>query len=118
MSLFKHHLCVNCVGDDFPINIVSNKCDVILNTRFLYLLILGSLFLSTNIVSRTNARVPYWSQFISHEIHTVKGIKWYFSNILLVRCGCIASIDEVAKCNNYVDSEAIHIYQSCYQDKK
>jgi hypothetical protein len=21
-SLFKHHLCVNCAGDDFPVNIV------------------------------------------------------------------------------------------------
>ena len=36
----------------------------------------------------------------------------------LVRCGCITSIDEVTKCNNYVDNEAIRIYQLCYQDKK
>jgi len=36
----------------------------------------------------------------------------------LVCCGCITSIDEVTKCNNYVDNEAIRIYQSCYQDKK
>jgi len=35
-----------------------------------------------------------------------------------VRCGFIASINDVAKCNNYVDNEAIRIYQSCYQDKK
>ncbi len=32
--------------------------------------------------------------------------------------GFIASIDEVKKCNNYVNNEAICIYQSCYQDKK
>jgi len=51
----------------------------------------------------------YWSQFINHEIRAIKGIKWYISNIL-VRCGCIASIDEVAKCNNYVDIEAIRIF--------
>ena len=73
---------------------------------------LGSLFLSTNIVSRTNARMRYWSHFSTHEIHTVKGIRWYISNVL-VRCGFIASIDEVTKCNNYVDNEAIRIYQSC-----
>ena len=39
----------------------------------------------------------YWSQFINHEISTVKGIKWYITYVL-VRCGFIASIDEVAKC--------------------
>jgi hypothetical protein len=78
---------------------------------------IGSLFLSTNIVSRTNARMRYWSQFSSHKIQTVKGIKWYISNIL-VRCGFITSIDKVAKCNNFVDNEAVRIYQSCYQDKK
>ena len=61
--------------------------------------------------------MQYWSQFISHEISTVKGIKWYISNVL-VRCGFIASIDEVAKCNNYVVNEAVRIYQLCYQDKK
>jgi len=78
---------------------------------------LGSLFLSANIVSRTNARMRYWSHFSTHEIQTVKGIRWYISNVL-VRCGFIASINEVAKCNNYLDNEAIRIYQSCYQDKK
>jgi hypothetical protein len=77
---------------------------------------LGSLFLLANIVSRTNARMRYWSHFSTHKIQTVKGIRWYISNVL-VRCGCIASINEVAKCNNYVDN-AICIYQSCYQDKK
>ncbi len=77
---------------------------------------LGLSFLSSNIVSRTNARMKYWSQISSHEIQTVRGIKWYISNIL-VRCGFIASIDEVAKCNNYIDNEAVRIYQSCYQDK-
>ena len=61
--------------------------------------------------------MQYWSQFINHEIRTVKGIKWYISNVL-VRCGFIASIDEVAKCKNYVDHEAVRIYQSCYQDTK
>jgi hypothetical protein len=70
---------------------------------------LGSLFLSTNIVSRTNARMIYWSQFSSHKIQAVKGIKWYISNIL-VRCGFIAFIDEVATFNNYVDNEAVLIY--------
>jgi len=35
-----------------------------------------------------------------------------------VRCGFIASIDEVAKCKNYVNNEAVRIYQSCYQDTK
>jgi len=59
----------------------------------------------------------YWSQFSSHEIQTVRGIKWYISNIL-VRCGFIASIDEAAKCNNYINNEATRIYQSCYQDTK
>ena len=78
---------------------------------------LGSSFLSSNIVSRTNARMRYWSQFSSHEIQTVRGIKWYISNIL-VRCGFIASIDEAAKCNNYINNEATRIYQSCYQDTK
>jgi hypothetical protein len=78
---------------------------------------LGSLFLLTNIVSRTNARIRYWSQFSTHKIQTVKGIRWYISNVL-VRCGFIASIDKVTKCNNYVDNEAVCIYQSCYQDKK
>ena len=61
--------------------------------------------------------MQYWSPFIHHEISTVKGIKWYISNVL-VRCGFIASIDEVAKCKNYVNNEAVRIYQSCYQDKK
>ena len=117
MSFLKHHLCVNNVGDDFPVNIGSNKCDVILNTLFLCHLSRGSFYLSTNIASRTNARMRYWSQFINHKIRTVKGIKWYISNVL-VRCGFIASIDEVAKCKNYVDNEAVRIYQSCYQDKK
>jgi hypothetical protein len=78
---------------------------------------LGSLFLLTNIVSRTNACMRYWSHFSTHKIQTVKGTRWYISNVL-VRCGFIVSIDEVTKCNNYVDNEAIHIYQSCYQDKK
>ena len=78
---------------------------------------IGSLFLSTNIVSRTNTCMRYWSQFSSHKIQTVKGIKWYISNIL-VQCGFIASIDKVTKCNNYVDNEAVLIYQSCYQDKQ
>ena len=104
------------VCDDFPVNIGSNKCDVILNTSFLCHFSLGSFSLSTNIASRTNARMRYWSQFINHEISTVKGIKWYISNVL-VRCGFIASIDEVAKCNNYVVNEAVRIYQLCYQDK-
>ena len=75
MILLKHHLCVNYVGDDFPVNIGSNKCDVILNTLFLCHLSLGSFSLSTNIASRTNACMRYWSQFINHEISTVKGIK-------------------------------------------
>jgi hypothetical protein len=35
-----------------------------------------------------------------------------------VRCGFIASIDEVATCKNYVDNEAVRIHQSCYRDKK
>ncbi len=48
---------------------------------------------------------------------------WSWSSFLmlrsvLVRCGFIASIDEVAKCKNYVDHEAVRIYQSCYQDTK
>ena len=78
---------------------------------------LGSSFLSSNIVSRTNACMRYWSQFSIHEIQTVRGIKWYISNIL-VRCGFIASIDEAAKCNNYINNEVTRIYQSCYQDTK
>ena len=58
MSLLKHHLCVDyVVGDDFPVNIGSNKCDVILNTSLLCLLFLGSFSLSSNITSRTNARM-------------------------------------------------------------
>jgi hypothetical protein len=35
-----------------------------------------------------------------------------------VRCGFIASIDEVAICKNYVANEAVRIHQSCYRDKK
>ena len=59
----------------------------------------------------------YWSQFSSHKIQTVKGIKWYISNIL-VQCKFIASIDKVTKFNNYVDNEAVCIYQFFYQDKQ
>ena len=35
-----------------------------------------------------------------------------------MRCGFIASIDEVATFKNYVDIEAVRIHQSCYRDKK
>ncbi len=65
----------------------------------------------------------YWSQFISHKIQTVSGIRWYIFNVL-VRCGLIGSTDEVLKCNSseclrhYIDNEAVCIYQSCYQDTR
>jgi hypothetical protein len=64
--------------------------------------------------------MKYWSQFISHEIKTVAGIRWYFANVL-VQCGVIPSSNGTLKINfsesikQYIDNEAC-IYQSCYQE--
>jgi hypothetical protein len=88
-----------------------------------FLIYIGS-FYKTNMVSRTNTRMRYWSQLISHKIQTaVSGIRWYISNVLLC-CGLIGSTDEVLKCNSseclrhYVDNDTVCIYQSCYQDTR
>jgi hypothetical protein len=80
-------------------------------------------FYKNNTVIRTNTRIRYWSQTITHQTQTVSGIRWYIS-VLLVRCCLIASTDEVLKCNSsdslrrYIDKEAVRIYQSCYRDTR
>jgi hypothetical protein len=80
-------------------------------------------FYKNNMIIRTNTRIRYWPKFISHKTQTVSGIRWYIS-VVLVRCGLIASTDEVLKCNSSeslrhcIDKEAVCIYQSCYQDTR
>jgi hypothetical protein len=88
---------------------------------FFYIYI-GAFYKNTMVI-RTNTRIRYWSQFISHKIQSVSGIKWYISNVL-VQCGLITSTDEVLKCSSseslrhYIDNEAVCIYQSCYRDTR
>ena len=90
------------------------------STIFIFFCIYIGTFYKNNTDIRTNTRIRYWSQIISHKTQTVSGFRWFIS-VLLVRCGLIASTDEVLKCNSsdslrrYIDKEAVCIYLSCYQ---